>query len=228
MKTLYAATAAVFVLVMAHAVNNAPSADATRQQAIKTQSVSTSAPAKPYRAPIEPSATTPYTAAGGYEKTVATYGPRLTELQSYRVKAANAAAANETCDKVIMSEISTMRGGLNDMHFFVDCENGTRFRFSEAELDANAAAVSESDKALTPDQARDRCQRLINDAATHPSTVRINWLSGSYGKFNQTGATEYRVNFAAKNSFGTELKFRARCLFQTDGGSELTLKEQQG
>jgi len=203
------------------------SADPAKQQAVSTPTITQEAPPKPYKAPISGSATAPYTVAGGFAKTVARYGPRLGELQTYRVKAANVAAANESCDKVIMSEISTMRGGLNDMHFWVDCENGTRFRFSEAELDANAAAVSESDKALTQDQARSRCEQLINDAATHPSTVRINWLSGAYGKFNQTGATEYRVNFAAKNSFGTELKFTARCLFQTDGGSELTVKEQQ-
>jgi hypothetical protein len=204
------------------------SQDTAKQQAVKTQSVSIAAPAKLYKAPIEPSATTPYTAAGGYENTVAKFGPRLAEMQAYRVKAANAAAANETCDKVIMSEVSTMRGGLNDMHFFVDCENGTRFRFSEAELDANAAAVSESDKALTEAQARDRCEHLISNAAAHPSTVRINWFSGGYSKFSQTGATEYRAKFSAKNAFGTELKFTARCLFQTDGGSELTVKEQQG
>ena len=204
----------------------APSA--AKAKAITNWEVKQSAPVKPYKAPIEPYAIKPYAAAGGYAKTVAKYGPRLAELQAYRIKTANAAAANEACDKVIMSEISTMRGGLNDMHFWADCENGRRFRFSESELDANAAAVSESDKALTQDQAQDRCQQLIYDAATHPSTVRINWLSGSYGKFDQTGATEYRASFSAKNSFGTDLRFNARCLFQTDGGSELTVQEQQG
>jgi hypothetical protein len=222
------ASASLFVAAAAVAFFSNPPGSSVKQQAVKNVSVKQAAPAKPYKAPIEPYAIKPYTAAGGYAETVAKYGPRLAELQAYRIKAANAAAANEACDKVIMSEISTMRGGLNDMHFWVDCENGTRFRFSESELDANAAAVSESDKALTQDQAQDRCRQLINDAATHPSTVRINWLSGSYGKFNQTGATEYRVKFSAKNSFNTELQFAARCLFQTDGGSELTVQEQQG
>jgi len=184
--------------------------------------------AAPYKAPITEYATKPYTAAGGYEKTVAKYGPRLGELQAYREKAADVASRDRSCDSVIAAEISSMRGGLNDMHFWVDCENGTRFRFSESELNqANVVAVSEADKVISEDQAVDRCEEMIANSVTHSSTVGINRFAGyNYRKFDQTGAASVNLLFSAKNSFGTELKFNARCTFQSDGSGEITIKER--
>ena len=191
----------------------------------KTPAVKTAAP---YKAPISDWATKPYTAAGGYEKTVAKYSSRLGELQAYREKAADVASRERSCDEVIMAEVSSMRGGLNDMHFWVDCENGTRFRFSESELDqANVVAVSEADKVVSEDQAADRCEEMIANNVTHPSTVGINRFAGyNYRKFDQTGAASVNLLFSAKNSFGTKLKFNARCLFQSDGSAEISIRER--
>ena len=194
--------------------------DTAKAPAVKT--------AAPYKAPITEYATKPYTAASGYSKTVAKYGPRLDELQKYREKAAEVVSQDRSCDSVIASEISTMRGGLNDMHFWVDCENGTRFRFSERELNqAQVVAVSEADKAISEDRAAERCEEMIAKNVTHPSTVGINHFAGyNYGKNDQTGNASVDVLFSAKNSFGTKLKFKASCIFKTDGAGEITIKER--
>ena len=113
------------------------------------------------------------------------------------------------------------------MHFWVDCENGTRFRFSEGELDqANVVAVSEAEKVISEDRAVDRCEEMIASNVTHPalsaSTASPDTTTGNLNKPCST----VNLLFSAKNNFGTELKFNARCTFQSDGAGEITIKER--
>ena len=195
-------------------------------KAISSKKVFQSAPEKPYKASISEWAIKPYT-RDQYPKTFATYGSRMNALQAYRVKAANVVSQERSCDEVVMSEISTVRGGLNNMHFFVDCNNGTRFRFSETELDkSTVVAISEADKIISEEAAEKSCESMIASSANYPSTVSIFPFQKSYDTFAQTGAATYKQGFSAKNAFGLELKYVAFCNFQSDGSGEIQIKEQ--
>jgi hypothetical protein len=233
-KALAAAISALGLAACTTAPTKPPADPIDKEAAIDTTTRTQPAPKKVevYKAPISSYATRPYTAAGGYSNTVKKYGPRLAELQAYREKAAEVVSGDKRCDEVTQAEISSMRGGLNDMHFWVDCSNGQRFRFSEAELDrANVVAVSEADKVVPQMAAVERCKDMVYESATHPSTVSFNPLSladPGYRTFDQTGAAEVMLAFSAKNSFGTKLKFGARCLYQSDGSGEITIKERNG
>ena len=169
---------------------------------------------------------TPYTRAS-WPKTFDKYGDRMPQLERFRRLAAEAAARNSECDKVIASEISD-QGTYSSMQFFVDCENMKRFRFSESELTAgNAVAASEESKAYSLSEATTLCRSLIENNVVHPSTLSVNLLDVGYQKFPSTGNVWTKINFKAKNSFGLELKYQAKCIFKPqDPNGEITINER--
>ena len=104
---------------------------------------------KPYEAPIESYELWPYTPSG-YPTTFAKYGPRMAEVEAYSRKAAELAASNRQCKKVTSSQVSSYKGCVNNLHFWVDCDDDIkRFNFTEAELHANVAAVTQAEKAFS-------------------------------------------------------------------------------
>lgn len=168
----------------------------------------------------------PYTEES-YPKTFAKYGNRMPELERFRKLAAEIAATNPECDKVIASEVSD-RGTYSDMQFFVDCENMKRYRFSESELaQGNTMAVSEVDKAYSMSEATSLCKDLIKQSVVHPSTLDMNLFDVGYKKFPANGNVWISIDFKAKNSFGLELKYQAKCIFQPENpNGEITISER--
>lgn len=169
---------------------------------------------------------TPYT-RDSWPKTFEKYGDRMPELEKYRRLAAEATARNPECDKVISSDISD-EGSYASMQFFVDCENMKRFRFSEAELGSgNAVAASEESKAFSRDEATSLCKSLIESNVVHPSTLSLNMFDVGYQKFPGTGNVWITIDFKAKNSFGLELKYQAKCIFAPrNPNGEIAIKER--
>ena len=182
---------------------------------------------KPHQAPIEPYALTPYTRSQ-YPKTFAKYGTRMAEVEAYRRKAAEAAARNPQCQKVTTAEISSFRGSINNMHFWVDCnDGGKRFNFTERELDANVAAVTQSEKAFSKATALSLCEELIKRSVNYPSTLGINRWDVGYKKFEPLGNVKVAMNFKAKNAFNLELKYKAICTFEPGNpNGEIVIKER--
>jgi hypothetical protein len=182
---------------------------------------------KPYKAPIEPYALTPYTRSG-YSKTFAKYGSRIAEVEAYRRKAAEAAARNPQCKKVTMAEISSYKGSINNMHFWVDCNDGMkRFTFTEGELDANVAAVTQSEKSFSKAQAGKLCEKLITRSVNYPSTLGVNNWDFGYKKFEPLGNVKVWMDFKAKNAFNLELKYTATCTFEPGNpNGEIVAKER--
>lgn len=167
----------------------------------------------------------PYTPSD-YPVVFEKYGSRIADLERFRRAAAEKAAGSPSCDKVAVAEVSD-RGSINDLQFFVDCENATRFRFSETELASGSPVRSESQKAYGRTEAAQMCKRLIENNVVHPSTLGVNLFDVDYQKFETTGAASVTMNFKAKNSFGVELKYKARCLFQPgDPNGEITIQER--
>ena len=89
----------------------------------------------PYQRLIPISALSPYTASG-YPETTSRFASRLSEIQSYRRRAAELAIDSGVCKSVSLSELSLSKSNLNHLHFWVDCDVlGKRFTTDEFELD---------------------------------------------------------------------------------------------
>ena len=209
-------------------------AEQNKDQALKPQSARPKAEAstpkpKPHKAEIKSWAISPYS-RDQFPKTFAKYGSRMVEVEAYRRKAAEAAARNPQCKQVDTAEISSYRSSLNDMHFWVDCNMDTkmiRFRFTEAELDRQVVAVTETDKAFTKEQAGELCKGLIRQSVNHPSTLGINGWDFGFRKSEPLGNTQVGMDFKAKNGFGLELKYTATCTFQPGNpNGEIQIKER--
>ena len=171
--------------------------------------------ASAHKAEIPDYALTPYT-QDQYPKLFAAYGSRIDDVESLRRAAAEKAAASPTCDRVEIVGLSQERSSLSDLNFFVDCANSTRFRFSETELaSVSSPALSESQKAWSESDARSACEDLIRRSATIPTTVKIHsFLGTSVFKAPSTGNLVVTSDFDAKNAFGTEIGYQAKCYFK--------------
>ena len=177
-----------------------------------------SAPSSPapssHKAEISDYALTPYT-ADQYPKLFAAFGSRIGDVERLRRAAAEKAAASPTCDRVEIVELSQDRSSLSDLNYFVDCANTTRFRFSETELASAGPAASESQKAWGEAEARKACEDLIRQSATIPTSVKVHsFLGTSVYKAPSTGNVVVTSDFDAKNAFGTEIGYRAKCYFK--------------
>jgi hypothetical protein len=169
---------------------------------------------KSHKAEISDYALSPYTAAQ-YPKLFAAFGSRINDVERLRRAAAEKAAASPTCDRVEIVELSQERSSLSDLNYFVDCANTTRFRFSETELASASPAASESQKAWGEAEARSACENLIRQSATIPTSVKVHsFLGTSVYKAPSTGNVVVTSDFDAKNAFGTEIGYRAKCYFQ--------------
>ena len=116
------------------------------------------------------------------------------------------------------------------MHFWVDCNADTspvRFRFTERELDAQVAAVSQADKSFSKTQAGKLCEKLIERSVNYPSTLGVNNWDFGFKKFEPLGNVKVWMNFKAKNAFGLELKYTATCTFEPGNpNGEIVVKER--
>jgi|688.fasta_scaffold244264_2 hypothetical protein len=176
------------------------------------------APASPatssHKAEIADYALTPYT-ADQYPKLFAAFGSRIRDVERLRRAAAEKASASPSCDRVEVAELSQDRSSLSDLNYFVDCANTTRFRFSETELASTAPVASETQKAWGEADARSACEDLIRKNTTTPTSVKVHrFLGTSVYKAPATGNVVVTSEFDAKNAFGTEIGYRAKCYFQ--------------
>ena len=89
--------------------------------------------------------------------------------------------------------------------------NGLRPRLAAA----STPALSESQKAWSEADARLACEDLIRQSATIPTTVKIHsFLGTSVFKAPSTGNLVVTSNFDAKNAFGPEIGYQAKCYFK--------------
>lgn len=185
-------------------------------------------PPPPHQARIADSVLTPYT-PDQYPDTFREYGSRISDVERFRRLAAEKASRSEQCNEVIASEISSMQGSVQNMSFFVDCENGTRFRFNESELASTTEAppLSESQKAWNELDAKYECAELIRQQAAIPTSVSINSLTGTRSrKAATTGIVVVNMDFDARNVFNAKIGYAATCYFKP-GQSQGTIEIRQ-
>jgi len=167
-----------------------------------------------------------YTSAQ-YPKLTAKYRSRLTEIKSFRRTAAERVIDSGKCDyveNVQLSDESTLRS----LKFFIDCTNENRIYLTEAELKSGAEVRTQAENSWDEGEAIVACRDMTKRSATIPSSVNFHSFTGtSATTAKTTGNVQVLLNFDAKNVFGTEIGYTARCIFEPrkQGSIEIFLRE---
>ena len=179
-----------------------------------------------YTARIRDYAIDEYTSAQ-YPKLTAKYRSRLTEIKNFRRTAAERVIDSGKCDyveSVQLSDESTLRS----LKFFIDCANENRIYLTEAELKSGAEVRTQAENSCDEGEAIVACRDMTKRSATIPSSVNFHSFTGtSATTAKTTGNVQVLLNFDAKNVFGTEIGYTARCIFEPrkQGSIEIFLRE---
>lgn len=177
-----------------------------------------------YAGKIDPAALYPYTAKGGFEKTIKKYGSRLKEIASFRKQAAEKAIDSGKCDSVIASELSD-KSTLKNLNFWVDCNNGERIYLDEHQLKNDAEVLTQQELAINKRDAMTACEKGIKSNVQFPSSVDIHHFSGtSYYEAPTTHNVILEMDFDAKTGLGNELPYKAICTFPVGEEASIEIK----
>lgn len=179
-----------------------------------------------YEGKIEDYALEPYTAKGGFEKTIKKYNSRLNEITKFRKLAAEKAIDSGKCDTVVASELSDS-STLKHMKFWVDCNNGERIYLDEYQLKSNNEVLTQKELAISKGDAMIACEKGIKANSRFPNSVDIHHFSGTtYYEAPATHNVRLEMNFDAKNALGNDLPYKAICTFQPGKEGEIEIIER--
>lgn len=181
----------------------------------------------PYTRKISSYALIPYDAVN-HPKTIEQYGSRLKEIEQFRRKAAEMAIDSGKCDFAEIVELSNSKSSLKHLHFWIDCRNGERIRLDEIEIKRKSSILTQKEKAWDESSARIACRNAIKVRALIPTEVDIHDIIGtSFYKAPITHNVILTMDFDAKNAFGVEIYYTAKCYFQPGEVGEIELYERQ-
>jgi len=97
------------------------------------------------------------------------------------------------------------------------------FSLDDVKSGRNLAAPTAFDEA----RSRQLCVDAIRSRVNHPSILDIHTITGYGTRVANNGNREVIQSFSAKNSFGLELEYRARCLVTPSGKLEIAVTEER-
>ena len=80
---------------------------------------------------------------------------------------------------------------------------------------------------IDDERATDLCEQYAKENATHAGTVDFSRFMDLALTKHPNGNTTLNSSFTAKNSFGLELTFNIRCLFDRNGLVEANISESE-
>lgn len=181
---------------------------------------------KNYTARIRDYAIDEYTPAQ-YPTLTAKYRSRLAEIENFRRTAAERVIDSGKCDYVENVQLSD-ESSLQSLKFFIDCANESRIYLTEAELKSGVEVRTQTERAWDEGKAIVACRTMTKQSATIPSSVNFHSFTGTRASTAMTtGNVEVLLSFDAKNVFGTEIGYTARCIFEPrkQGSIEIFLRE---
>lgn len=131
---------------------------------------------------------------------------------------------DENCKSLITGDRSENRKG----QIYVTCtpSNGREhFNVWFSLEDVKSGRKLASPSAFDESASRRVCNEAIRSNVNHPSTLDIHWITGYTSRVSNNGNREIIQKFSAKNSFGLELEYRARCLVMPSGKVEVTISQ---
>lgn len=150
---------------------------------------------------------------------------KINDINALRKKAAFLAANSEKCDEVSLSELNADDSKKNNLQFFVDCKNGSRFRMSESDIISQKSVLTEKEKALDEKEAMEQCMNYIRASATNPDSVDMHAFGGINHFTNETtGNVVVDIEFDAENDFGAKITSTAHCLFPPNNPGEFSIR----
>lgn len=160
-------------------------------------------------------------------KLVRQFGSRLKEIEQLRRSIAEIAIDSGKCDFVESSDLSD-RSSLQHLHFWVDCRNRERIRLDEFEIKKKSKVFTQREKAWDESSARTACRESIKSRALIPSELDIHDIFGtSFYEAPVTHNVVLTMNFDAKNAFGVEFPYTAKCYFKPGEVGEIELYARQ-
>lgn len=148
-----------------------------------------------------------------------------------RINRATEAAVNITstsskCDEVSQSGYSMDRSvPKKEFSVFVDCSNGERFYYTEAETqtdDAAPVSLSEGLDKVSNGDALKSCQDLVRAKLDFPSTMDVSLWSSEVSR--QQHGINVTLSFEAKNALGNEMPYVAYCSVTAEKAELLSVK----
>ena len=179
-----------------------------------------------YTARIRDYAIDEYTPAQ-YPRLTSKYRSRLTEIEAFRRTAAERVIDSGKCDYVENVQLSD-ESSLQSLKFFIDCANENRIYLSESDLNSGAEVRTQSERGWDEGEAIVECRSMVKRSATIPSSVNFHSFTGTRATTAATtGNVQVLLSFDAKNAFGTEIGYTARCIFEPrkQGSIEIFLRE---
>lgn len=157
----------------------------------------------------------PYT-KDQYPKMFAKYGAaRIKEIEKLREKAGAMAIASGKCDYVEMMDLSADRSSRNHVIFYIDCRNGERIYLDETQIKGSGLVLTQKEKSWDETTALEACKSAIEDRALIPHDLKFHSLFGtSVKKSSISQVVSVRMDFDAKNAFGTSIPYTATCYFE--------------
>lgn len=122
------------------------------------------------------------------------------------------------------------RSGSKKGQYYVTCtaKNGAEpFNVWFSPSDVKSGQSLAIPNAFDETRSRQMCIDAIKSRVNHPSTLDVNTFTGYGTRVANNGNREVIQTFSAKNSFGLELKHRARCLIMPNGDLEITITEDE-
>ena len=175
-----------------------------------------------YERRIRPYAIDEYTRSQ-YPSLVAQYRSRLPEIHRLRRLAAEQSVDSNKCDYVENVQLS-QESRVSSLKFFIDCSNGARIYLTESEIKSGASIRTEAENAWDEGSAIISCRELIKREADIPSSVNFHTFTGTRASTNpSSGNVDVIIDFDAKNLFGTEIGFTARCIFPPKRQGEIEI-----
>jgi len=111
--------------------------------------------------------------------------------------------------------LSSSRSKPNDPVFFITCGTGSRL-FNVWFRPSDADKTFKAPPAITRGDAIVACENAAKSSATHPSTVDFSRIMDVAFWAREDGRASLESTFTAKNSFNLELKYKIRCLFDSN------------
>lgn len=164
-----------------------------------------------------------------YPKTFAQWGAKgVAEINRLAPLAAEKAAASSECNAVEVVDLSSQRSTPpKDIVFFVDCANFKRFYISSKDL-ADPTPTMSQDMKMSRVKDSDlikMCMNAIKGKLENPATFDPSVLSANVYRAPATGNVRVTFPFSAKNNFGAELPFNARCIINDQGLKEALISK---
>ncbi|MCO5085155.1 MAG: hypothetical protein M9939_26620 [Mesorhizobium sp.] len=199
---------------------------ADNRQIVDVEAPPVNEPKADHRAPIRDGAFFPITKQDAPELFRQWGQEWIDRINKATEEAVNITASAEKCDEVSLSGFSFDRSVPKEkFSVFVDCLNGERFYYTEAETQSSApqpTALSESLAKITDIDAFTSCEALAKPQLNFPSTMDVSWLN-SVADRKQFGIN-VALSFEAKNALGNEVPYVAYCVVTAENTELLSIK----